>query len=556
MTKRIFRSIWVVALSVFMAAVLLFLGILYGYFSDIQRSQLRTETALAVQGVTLSGADYFDGLDCKACRITWIDTDGTVLYDSISDSSDMENHLQREEIKQALADGTGESTRYSTTLAERFFYCAQQLPDGTLIRLSIAQNSIFSLLLGMMQPICLIFVIAFILSLLLASRSAKKIVQPLNALNLDKPLDNDGYAELSPLLRRLDHQQREIRLQKHQLMQKQQEFEAVISNMTEGIILLNQDLNILSINPSAKRLFNVVSVSSGTSILSVCRNSKMQELLHLAKEKRHAEAVLELNHQRYQLSASPILSDEELLGIVLLLLDVTEKEKAEQMRREFTANVSHELKTPLHTISGCAELMCNGLVKAEDMPRFSSQIYSEAQRMTQLIEDIIELSHLDEGAEDLTWESADLYALTRQAAESLQPQAQAANIDLTVEGTPCPIHAIPRLVLEIVCNLCDNAIKYNHPGGSVHVSVKPEGDSVLLTVSDTGIGIPDEHKDRIFERFYRVDKSHSKAIGGTGLGLSIVKHAAWLHGASITLNSKPNQGTVITVAFPAQNEKH
>lgn len=552
MTKRIFRSIWVVTLSVFLAAVLLFLGILYDYFSDIQRSQLRAETALAVQGVTHAGAAYFESLECSDCRITWIGPDGTVLYDSISNSSNMENHLQRDEIRQALEDGTGESARYSTTLAERFFYCAQQLPDGTLIRLSVEQNSILTLLLGMMQPLCLIFILAFVLSFILASHSAKKIVQPLNELNLDEPLENDGYDELSPLLRRLDHQQREIRQQQHQLLQKQREFEAVISNMTEGIVLLNQNMNILSINPSAKHLLEADSVSSGTPILSVCRNPRMQELLHLAEQKQHSECILELNHKYYQLSANPILSDGELLGIVLLFLDVTEKEKSEQMRREFTANVSHELKTPLHTISGCAELMTNGLVKPEDMPHFSSQIYGEAQRMTQLIEDIIELSHLDEGAGDLMWESTDLYELTKQAAESLQPQAKAAQVALTLEGSSCIIHAIPRLVSEIVCNLCDNAIKYNHSGGNVHITVKPENGSALLCVADTGIGIPDEHQERIFERFYRVDKSHSKEIGGTGLGLSIVKHAAVLHNAPITLTSKPGEGTVITVAFPLQ----
>lgn len=550
MTKRIFHTIWIVTLSVFIAGALLFLGVLYDYFSDVQREQLRIETALAAQGVSHQGEEYFDDIEVKNLRITWIQNDGTVLYDSKSDSDKMENHLEREEIKEAISNEFGESSRYSTTLTEKFFYCAKLLPDGTIIRLSIAENSILALLLGMLQPICVIIVIAFVLSLFLAYRASKKIVRPLNELNLDEPLENEGYDELSPLLRRISHQQQQIRQQSLSLRQKQQEFETVTSDMSEGIVLLNREMEILSINPAAKRLLGVEGPCIGSFILSVYRGPHIQSLLQQAETGHHAEAVTSLNGGRYQLNASPIISDEMISGIVLLLLDVTEKEKLEQMRREFTANVSHELKTPLHTISGCAELMVNGMVKPEDMKRFSEQIYGESQRMIQLIEDIIQLSRLDEGSADMIAEPVDLYEIAGETVQTLLSKAEKYNIELHTEGESVMINGIPGLLSEIIYNLCDNGIKYNHDGGSVSVEVKKQNKTALLIVSDTGIGIPLEHQGRIFERFYRVDKSHSKETGGTGLGLSIVKHGVKIHNASIHLESEPGKGTTVTVTFP------
>ncbi len=553
MTKRIFRSICLVAISVFLASVLLFLGVLYDYFSGVQQSQLRMQTSLAAQGVTHEGIDYFKGLDLRDYRMTWIGTNGTVLYDSRSDSAGMENHLEREEVREALTQGMGQSTRYSKTLLERSFYCAQRLSDGTVIRLSVAQNTLLTLFLGMMQPMCVIFAVAVLLSLILASRLSKKIVQPLNELNLDEPLSNDGYDELSPLLRRLSAQQYQIKRQSDALLQKQQEFEAVTKGMTEGIVLLNRKRIILSINPAAQRLFDTDASCVGDYILSVNRSQELQELLSKAENGTYTEKVMELGGRKYQFGASPILSEGRVSGIALLLLDVTEKEQTEQMRREFTANVSHELKTPLHTISGCAELMSNGLVKQEDMGKFSAQIYAEAQRMIRLVEDIIKLSRLDEGADDRKREAVDLYALTQQTVECLLPVAQMSDVTITLEGEPAEVFGIPELLQGIVYNLCDNAIKYNRPGGTVAVSVTHEAQNVRLTVADTGIGIPAEHQKRIFERFYRVDKSHSKEIGGTGLGLSIVKHAVRLHGASIELHSEPGKGTTVTVTVPTRN---
>lgn len=552
MTKRIFRSICTVALSVFLACAVLFMGVLYDYFSGVQRGQLRMQTSLAAQGAAHEGMAYFEGLVVKNYRVTWVGADGAVLYDSESSPAGMENHLEREEIRQALAQGSGESARYSATLMERSMYCAQRLPDGTVLRLSIAHNSLLTLLLGMLQPSCVIFAVALVLSLVLASRLSKEIVKPLNALDLDDPLDNEGYDELTPLLRRIALQQNQIRMQERALRKKQNEFEAVTMGMAEGIVLLNEKWTILSINPAAARLLSAGEFCAGKSILSVNRSLELQKLLREAEAGKHGETVMELGGGRYQADASPVVSEGAVSGIVLLLLDVTEKEKAERLRREFTANVSHELKTPLHAISGYAELLAGGMVKQQDVGRFSGQIYAEAQRMIRLVEDIIRLSHLDEGAEGMKREETDLYALARETLASLRGEAEAANIRLTLEGGPAKVCGIPQLLRGILYNLCDNAIKYNRPGGCVEVTVENGADGVCLSVSDTGIGIPAEHRERIFERFYRVDKSHSKEIGGTGLGLSIVKHAARLHNAVIEVHSVVDSGTTVTVRFPRE----
>ncbi len=550
MTKRIFRTIFIVAVGVFLTSALLFMTVLYDYFSAVGQNQLRTQIDLAAQGVVNEGIGYFDDLESQNYRITWIGTDGSVLYDSVSDADNMENHFEREEVKEALAKGYGESSRYSPTLIERYLYSAKRLPDGTVIRLSITQNSMLVLTLGMLQPICVIFAIVIALSAFLASRLSKKIVKPLNELNLDKPLDNYGYDELSPLLRRIDTQQRQIRWQKEELKRKQSEFEAVTSGMAEGIILLNQKGTILSINRAASKLFDTDSFAVGEDILSVNRSLALTELLHKAEGGKHAETVMEFGSGKYQLAASPIVSNNDVIGIVVLLLDVTEKEKTEQIRREFTANVSHELKTPLHTISGCAELLSNGMVKQKDITDFSKRIYTEAGRMIRLVEDIIKLSHLDEGADDMKREDTDLFALADHVVTALIPEAGKVGVKIELHGESAVLYAIPQLLDSIVYNLCDNAIKYNRKDGSVSVTVKNEEKFVILSVVDTGIGIPEEHKERIFERFYRVDKSHSKEIGGTGLGLSIVKHAARLHNAEIELQSVVDGGTAVTVKFP------
>ena len=550
MTKRIFRAICLVALAVFLASVTLIMGILYDYFSQVQQDQLRIEAGLAARGVEENGAAYFDGLDTQSYRITWIGADGTVLFDSDSDASIMENHLEREEVKQAMVSGYGHSARYSSTLMERLLYSAQRLEDGSVIRLAITQNSVLTIMLGLIQPVLLVSLVAVILALALASRVSKTVVRPLNELNLDEPLNNEGFDELSPLLRRIDSQQRQLKGQALELKQKKDEFLAVTSNMSEGLVLLNSSGTILSINNAASTILDADKSSVGQDILTVNRSLEMQKLLEEARTGQRSETKLCLTGREYQLDASPIISGGNIGGVALLLFDITERENAEQLRREFTANVSHELKTPLHSISGCAELMKNGMVKPEDTVRFAGQIYSEAQRLINLVEDIIRLSRLDEGAEDMQRERIDLYALSGSVIDSLGNEAKENKITLELCGGPAFIWGVRQLVSGMIYNLLDNAIKYNKANGSVKLSVSNEGEFSVVKVSDTGIGIPPEHQSRVFERFYRVDKSHSKEVGGTGLGLSIVKHSAMVHNAKIDLQSTPGKGTSITVRFP------
>ena len=550
MTKRIFRAICLVALAVFLASVTLIMGILYDYFSQVQQDQLRIEAGLAARGVEENGAAYFEGLDTQSYRITWIGADGTVLFDSDSDASTMENHLERKEVKQAMVSGYGHSARYSSTLMERLLYSAQRLEDGSVIRLAITLNSVLTIMLGLIQPVLLVSLVAVILALALASRVSKTVVRPLNELNLDEPLNNEGFDELSPLLRRIDSQQRQLKGQALELKQKKDEFLAVTSNMSEGLVLLNSSGTILSINNAALTILDADKSSVGQDILTVNRSLEMQKLLEEAKTGQRSETKLCLTGREYQLDASPIISGGNIGGVALLLFDITERENAEQLRREFTANVSHELKTPLHSISGCAELMKNGMVKPEDTVRFAGQIYSEAQRLINLIEDIIRLSRLDEGAEDMQRERIDLYALSGSVIDSLGNEAKENKITLELCGGPAFIWGVSQLVSGMIYNLLDNAIKYNKANGSVKLSVSNEGEFSVVKVSDTGIGIPPEHQSRVFERFYRVDKSHSKEVGGTGLGLSIVKHSAMVHNAKIDLQSTPGKGTSITVRFP------
>ena len=549
MTKRIFRSIFTVAAIVLLAAFVLITGVLYEYFSNKQMDQLNMQTHLAAQGVETSGEGYFDGMDIDGCRITWIAADGTVLYDSQAEQSGMENHAGREEVSEALRTGHGESMRYSTTLMERQLYSADRLSDGTVVRISDMQYTPLTLILGMIQPVIIIALAALLLSLFLASRMSKRIVRPLNEMRLDDADRIDTYPELAPLTDKLRSQQRQLREQEAELRRRRDEFEAATGNMTEGLVLLNEQGSVLSINRSATQILSISRYCIGRDIRELSAAPQLREIVEKAFSGEHCEAHITLGGVSYRFYASPVTSGDRVTGVVLLMLDTTEKEKAEQLRREFSANVSHELKTPLHTISGCAELLANGIVKPGDVPHFLGQIQSESKRMIALIEDIIKLSHLDEGADDMQREDVDLLAVARREADNLHQAAEDAEVALTVSGESAVINGIPQLLDAIVHNLCENAIKYNRPGGFVHVNVRREGANALLTVEDNGIGIPPEQQERIFERFYRVDKSHSREVGGTGLGLSIVKHAAALHNAKISVTSVPGEGTTISVAF-------
>ncbi|MBE6944926.1 MAG: PAS domain-containing sensor histidine kinase [Ruminococcaceae bacterium] len=553
MTRRIFGSICLVALAVLISVISLLMGLLYRYFNRLEHQQLRNQTALAARAVEEQGLTYLQGLDMTNCRVTWIDKDGTVLYDTDTDSTQMENHLERQEVQQALSLGYGESARYSDTLMEQSLYAAQKLEDGTVVRLSILQSSVLNLVLGMLKPVCFVLLAAMALALLLALRLSKRIVKPLNDLNLEEPLSGKGYQELSPLLRRMDSQQKQLRQQRRELNRQKEEFQTVTANMTEGLVLLNRRGIILSINPAASALLGIGN-AAGQDIFAVNCAVEIREMVTHAIQAQRAEKTISLRDGAYQVDANPVMSEGLVTGVVLLLFDVTEKRDGEIMRREFTANVSHELKTPLHAISGYAELLSHGLVQAEDVPAFSGKIYTEAQRMIKLVEDIIRLSRLDEGAEDMSWEQIDLLELAQETVRNFAITGKTAQVELEVSGAAVSIYGIRQLLSTILSNLCSNAIKYNRPGGSVRIQVSDEEHQALVTVTDTGIGIPPEHQSRVFERFYRVDKSHSKAVGGTGLGLSIVKHAAAIHRAKIELTSAPEQGTTVTVIFPKEAE--
>ena len=554
MTKRIFRSVCIVAVVVLFASLALVMGVLYDYFSGSQENQLKTQTDLAAQGIEHEGSSYFDGFDSEELRITWIDKNGKVLFDNKTDASSMENHLEREEVRQAVENGYGKSSRYSETLTEKSLYSAKKLSDGSVLRLSVSQYSVLTLFLGMLRPVLIIALLAVVLALLLAYRLSKNIVTPLNKLNLDSPLSNKVYEELSPLLKRMDAQQRQLKHQSEELKRKREEFETATENMSEGLIILNEKGVILSINRAAAKMLGLSEDSVGKDIFSEKTSVNLKEPTQIALSGKNKEEVFALRDGNCQLLANPVSTDGKVTGAALLVLDVTEKERAEQMRREFTANVSHELKTPLQTISGYAELLANGMVADKDKTAFSEKIYAEAQRMIRLIEDIIKLSNLDEGAVELTRETVDLYVTAENTVRSLLPAAKKANVTLSLNGENAEIYGIPQLLTAVVYNLCDNAIKYNKDEGTVFVSVKNNAENIVLSVRDTGIGIPKEQQERIFERFYRVDKSHSKEVGGTGLGLSIVKHAAKLHDAKITLESEVGKGTEITVIFPKKQQ--
>lgn len=548
MTKKIFRSIFLVAVIVFLACTSIIMAVMYGYFSTVQQAKLKDQTDLIVRGEALDGAAYFEGLSPDGYRVTWIDHDGSVLYDSEAAADTMENHKDREEVREAFDNGIGESSRYSSTLSTKTLYRAVLLNDGTVVRVSVTQYTVLSLLLGMVQPIFAVFIVCIVISFLLAHNVAKRIVEPLNVVDLDHPLENDVYDELSPLLVKIDRQQRRIADQKAILQRQQEEFALVTDHMNEGLILLNEKAEVLSINRAAMGLFHAGKESVGCDFLTVDRSIALQNTVKAALQGKHGEVLLTRNGRKYQMNASAILRDGAISGAVLLFFDVTDAADAEQQRREFTANVSHELKSPLQSIMGSAELLENGLVKAEDVPRFVGHIRSEAARLVVLIDDIIRLSQLDEG-DELTAEPVDLLALAQDTAASLADKAEKNGITLKVQGEPLTYRGVRRLLSEILFNLCDNAIKYNQPNGSVTVTVAKEEKGIALSVADTGIGIPPEHLNRIFERFYRVDKSHSKETGGTGLGLSIVKHAAQYHGATVEVQSKEGVGTKFTIHF-------
>ena len=549
MTKKIFNSVITVAGIVLLASAVIIMGCLYNYFENVREDGLKDELALSAAAVEDSGISYLEKVRSGSCRITWIASDGTVIYDTVTGTGSKENHSGRAEVQSALETGEGQSNRYSGTLLEKTIYYAKRMEDGTVLRISVSSATAGRLALGMLPPVMAAFVIALVMSGMLARRLSRRIVKPLNNLDLEHPLENDTYEEISPLLNRISRQNNKIKEQFKELKQREAEFTQVTACMKEGLVLMDKHGIILSINPAANKIFGLTKDSTGQDFLMVYRNHEIAQCIKNAMETGHSETQQPGYGREYQFDASRIESAGGVMGAVLLVFDITEKVMAERNRREFTANVSHELKTPLQGITGSAELIENGMVKQEDLPRFTGHIRREAARLVALVEDIIKLSQLDEKTGYVKEETC-LYEIAEEVVENLGDIARKRNIDIKISGERIVICGVRKLLYEIIYNLCDNAIKYNIDGGKVEVNIEKTKGNAVLTVSDTGIGIPQEHTSRVFERFYRVDKSHSKASGGTGLGLSIVKHAAAYHDGTIDLQSVAGKGTKVQVIFP------
>ena len=554
MTRKIFQSIIAVVISVLLLSLALITGVLYNHFETAMLDQLRTTAQFAEQGVEREGMAYFDSLHAQNCRVTWIAADGMVKYDNRSDPKTMENHADRQEVREAMENDSGTSVRRSSTLSEHTMYYAKRLSDGTVLRLSMSQRSVLFLMGGMLSPLVFIFLAACLLAGVLSYRVSKKIVKPLSEIDLKHPEQVETYDELSPFLQRIAAQNREIDARMAEIRKQQQEFSMITENMSEGLFVVDRNYQILSYNKSAMQIFGMDPRQEHENLLAVNRSEGFRNAVDSALKGRHTQENLELNGRVYQIIANAVCQPdfaEDMVGAVILVLDVTEKEAQEQYRREFTANVSHELKTPLTSISGIAEIIRNGIVKPEDIPHFAGKIYDESQRLITLIGDIIKLSRLDENQVPMERETVDMLEMARDVVQQLSSVARKSGVTLVANGSHGQVQGVRQVLGEMVYNLCENAVKYNRAGGRVWVDVQQVADHVVLRVKDTGIGIPAAEQGRIFERFYRVDKSHSKAVGGTGLGLSIVKHGAALHHATISVSSEPEQGTEITLTFPA-----
>lgn len=550
MTKKIFKSIMFVCALVLAVGLAAVMGILYSNFDGQMRKELSKEAAYLAYGVEQQGVDYLKNIKDKSARITYIDQDGTVLFDNEADVSEMKNHSDRTEFQKAEKYGAGESSRYSDTLSEKTIYYALRLKDGTVLRVSGTQDSVLALVENLIFSLCGLLCLMLILSGIMASAISKRIVKPINELDLESPEENRIYEELSPLLSKIHRQNREIQNQLELAKQQQEEFALITENMQEGLIVIDKYTMILSANSSAWNLFHMDRGCQGESVYCLDREEEFRHAIEQVLSGEHTELVLKLNGSDIQLIANPVIRDKKTEGAVVLLVNVTEKLERESLRREFSANVSHELKTPLTSISGFAEIMQSGLVKCEDIPQFAGRIYKEAQRLLQLVEDVIQISQLDEEKTSYTWEPVDVYQVCKNAFESLKEKAKRLNVHLYICGEYMKMEAVRTLLEEAVYNVCDNAIKYNRNEGSVSVFLTQTAQEIQIVVKDTGVGIPKEDQDRVFERFYRVDKSHSKEIGGTGLGLSIVKHAVGALKGSVILRSEEGNGTEICMKFP------
>lgn len=552
MTKRILRSILLVAVLVLAASTGATLGILYYHFGGQLEEELRREASYLSVSVEKEGIEAFDDLPADAERVTYIDTDGTVLFDNRADENGMENHGDREEVKEALEQGSGRAVRNSDTLSQRTLYYALRLSDGKVLRVSSTQYNIPGLLGGMIQPLLIILILMAVLSAWIAYRVSRGIVEPINRLDLDHPEDNQVYDEIAPLLTKINRQQKQIRREIADAKRQQEEFSIITEHMEEGFVILDVHTEVLSYNSSALKLLGAEESRERRSILAMNRSQEFQRIVEQVLSGRHVITMLELGDRSCQIAANPVFHDNEVSGAVLLILDVTERMKGEQMRREFTANVSHELKTPLTSISGFAEIISDGFVKPEDTRKFAGRIFKEAQRLITLVNDVIKISQLDEGKLPYEREETDLYELCREILRRMEERASAAGVHLYLKGSHKKITTVQTILDEVLNNLCDNGIKYNKKGGNLTVTIEEGEGETRISVEDQGIGIPAEDQKRVFERFYRVDKSHSKAIGGTGLGLSIVKHGAMYLGAEVKVESTLGKGSTFTLVLPEQ----
>ena len=548
MTGKILRISYLVAISALLASALLFFGVMYRDYEDGAFARLRAEAAAIAQGLGAVGSDYFDSF-APDDRVTWIAANGTVLYDSAAPAQLLESHAGREEIDQALQTGEAQTSRYSKTLLQRTFYYAKLLEGGTVLRVSCTQNSLPAMILMLLTPFLWVATLVLILCGVLSYRLARQITKPLNAINPDNPAPLPSYPELTPLFDKLREQNRTIGKQMNELQLRQREFTAITENMREGFLLVDCKMHVLSSNHSALEVLGRRELKPGCLLYDAECSQEIFDAVDTALSGSHAELLLTIDETSWQVLANPVVASGQVAGAVVLFMDVTEREQRERLRREFSANVSHELKTPLTSISGFAELMKEGLVPPEKIPEFSGDIYKESLRLIGLVNDIIQLSRLDENSTQFQRAPVDLYDLCAQSIERLSPVAARQSVTLALTGEHAEIIGVEQLLKEMIYNLLDNAIKYNVPGGSVTASVRKSAGRTILSVADTGIGIPYAHQPRVFERFYRVDKSHSKEVGGTGLGLSIVRHAAQYHGARLELKSQPGKGTTITVTF-------
>lgn len=549
MKKRIFRGMFLQSCLIVSLSVVIIMGMLYRYFSKITMQEIKNELTFISVGVEQNGIDYLEALGNGNSRITWIAENGDIIYDNQMDESQMENHKDRDEVVAALKEGNGESYRFSNTLGKMSYYYATLLEDNSVLRISGTRYTVVSLLMGMVTPILVVIVIASVVSMIISIKISENITRPINEIDLRNLDKVDTYEELSPFIRKISHQNRKIQSQVNELRQKQQEFDTITENMSEGLLMFDEKTDVIFYNTTAMKLLGAEDIVGKQSVYVLNRSETFINSVNLALKGEHSECNINLNDRIYQIIANPVYNENKLAGGIIIIVDITEKEEREHLRREFSANVSHELKTPLTSISGFAEIMKSGMVNEEDMKKFAGNIYNEAKRLITLVGDIIKLSKFDESSEKAVFEDVNFKEIVYDNVKRLLQVAEGKNVEIIADCEEINIKGISSVIDEMVYNLIENAIKYNKENGTVRVSLKNEDSHVKFMVEDTGIGIPYGEQQRVFERFYRVDKSHSKEIGGTGLGLSIVKHGAAMHNANIELTSEPGKGTKIVVVF-------